>query len=169
MAVRLRLRRIGKKKQPQYRLVAAEASGPRDGRFIEALGHYNPRLDPPVVSVNEERALWWLQHGAQPTDTAKSLLVKTGVWEKFTGEPAPVAPALASEPPPVEAPAAADSADREEAAATLDASDQEEAVPPDSAEQNAAAASEEGPPAEEQNVSPGETAGGTEEAAKADN
>ena len=91
MAVRIRLRRIGKRKQPQYRLVAAEAAHPRDGRFIEVLGHYNPRVDPPAVSVNGERALYWLQHGAQPTDTAKSLLVKTGVWEQFTGEPTPAA------------------------------------------------------------------------------
>jgi small subunit ribosomal protein S16 len=89
VAVRIRLRRIGKKKQPQYRLVAAEAAHPRDGRFIEVLGQYNPRVDPPAVSVNAERALYWLQHGAQPTDTAKSLLVRTGVWEQFTGEPTP--------------------------------------------------------------------------------
>jgi small subunit ribosomal protein S16 len=86
VAVRIRLRRIGKKKQPQYRLVVAEAAGPRDGRFIESIGHYNPRLDPPAVSVNEERALWWLRQGAQPTDTARSMLVRTGVWEKFAGE-----------------------------------------------------------------------------------
>ena len=86
MAVRLRLRRIGKKKQPQYRLVAAESAGPRDGRFIEVIGHYNPRVHPSAMSVNEERALWWLQRGAQPSDTAKSILVKTGVWEKFSGE-----------------------------------------------------------------------------------
>lgn len=90
MAVRLRLRRIGKKKQPQYRLVAAENAGPRDGRFIEVIGHYNPRMHPSAMSVNEERAIWWLQHGAQPSDTAKSILVKTGVWEKFSGEAAPV-------------------------------------------------------------------------------
>jgi small subunit ribosomal protein S16 len=86
VAVRLRLRRIGKKKQPQYRLVAAESAGPRDGRFIEVIGHYNPRVHPSAMSVNEERALWWLQRGAQPSDTAKSILVKTGVWEKFSGE-----------------------------------------------------------------------------------
>ena len=90
MAVRLRLRRIGKKKQPQYRLVAAENAGPRDGRFLEVIGHYNPRVHPSAMSVNEERALWWLQRGAQPSDTAKSILVKTGVWEKFSGEAAPV-------------------------------------------------------------------------------
>jgi small subunit ribosomal protein S16 len=83
VAVRIRLRRIGKKKQPQYRLVAAETAGPRDGRFIEVIGHYNPRVDPSAVRVNEERALWWLRQGAQPSDVARSLLMKTGIWEKF--------------------------------------------------------------------------------------
>ena len=89
MAVRIRLRRIGKKKQPQYRLIVADSASPRDGRFIELIGRYNPRVDPPLISVDEERALSWLRQGAQPSDTAKSMLVKTGVWEKFTGEPAP--------------------------------------------------------------------------------
>ena len=98
--VRIRLRRIGKKKQPQYRLVAAESASPRDGRFIEVIGHYNPRVNPSAISVNEERALWWLRRGAQPSDTARSILMKTGVWEKFGGgsaarpqqaEPAPAA------------------------------------------------------------------------------
>jgi len=89
VAVRIRLRRIGKKKQPQYRLIVAEAASPRDGRFIESIGRYNPRLDPPLISVDEERALAWLRQGAQPSDTARSMLVKTGVWEKFSGEPAP--------------------------------------------------------------------------------
>jgi len=88
VAVRVRLRRIGKKKQPQYRLVVAEAAGPRDGRFLEAIGHYDPRAAPPAISVNEERALWWLKQGAQPSDTAKALLQRTGVWERFTGEAA---------------------------------------------------------------------------------
>jgi len=95
VAVRIRLRRIGKKKQPQYRLIVAEAASPRDGRFIESIGRYNPRLDPPLISVDEERALSWLRQGAQPSDTAKSMLVKTGVWEKFSGEPAPAAVAAA--------------------------------------------------------------------------
>ena len=97
MAVRIRLRRIGKKKQPQYRLVVAESAGPRDGRFIESIGQYNPRIDPAAISVDEERALHWLQHGAQPSDTARSILAKAGVWEKFTGEPLSVSPA--PEPP----------------------------------------------------------------------
>jgi len=95
VAVRIRLRRIGKKKQPQYRLIVAEAASPRDGRFIESIGRYNPRLDPPLISVDEERALSWLRQGAQPSDTAKSMLVKTGVWETFSGEPAPAAVAAA--------------------------------------------------------------------------
>jgi len=89
VAVRIRLRRTGKKKEAHYRLVVAEAAGPRDGRFIEAIGYYNPRVDPPTVRVEQERALWWLQHGAQPSETARSMLVKSGVWERFTGEPRP--------------------------------------------------------------------------------
>jgi len=97
--VRIRLRRIGKKKQPQYRLIVADSASPRDGRFIELIGRYNPRVDPPLISVDEERALSWLRQGAQPSDTAKSMLVKTGVWEKFSGEPAPT-------PPPAPAPQA---------------------------------------------------------------
>lgn len=98
MAVRIRLRRTGKKKQPQYRLVVAEAAGPRDGRFLETIGQYNPRVDPPAISVDQERALWWLRHGARPSDTAKSLLVRAGVWEQFSGE-APVTPAPRETPP----------------------------------------------------------------------
>jgi small subunit ribosomal protein S16 len=85
VAVRIRLRRTGKRKQAQYRLVVAEASSPRDGRFLEVIGHYHPQVEPPAMSVNEERALHWLKQGAQPSETAKSVLVKTGVWEKFSG------------------------------------------------------------------------------------
>jgi small subunit ribosomal protein S16 len=105
VAVRIRLRRIGKKKQPQYRLVVAEALGPRDGRFIETIGNYNPRRDPPAITVDEERALAWLRQGAQPTDTVRQVLVKAGVWSKFTGEeaPPPRAPAPAPAPPAEEA------------------------------------------------------------------
>lgn len=88
MAVRIRLRRIGKKKQPQYRVVVAEAAGPRDGRFIEIIGKYDPRREPPLMAVDEAKALAWLRRGAQPTDTVQRVLVKTGVWEKFSGAPA---------------------------------------------------------------------------------
>ncbi len=102
MAVRIRLRRIGKKKQPQYRLVVAEAAGPRDGRFIEVIGNYNPRQDPPAIAVNEERALAWLRQGAQPTDTVRNVLVKAGIWTKFAGAGAKAAPAGQTEAEPEE-------------------------------------------------------------------
>jgi len=83
MAVRIRLSRFGRKKAPFYRLVVADSRSPRDGRFIELLGTYNPMTDPAAVTVNEERALYWLNVGAQPSDTARGLLKKQGVWEKF--------------------------------------------------------------------------------------
>jgi len=94
VAVRIRLRRIGKKKQPQYRLVVADSRAPRDGRFIETIGRYNPRVEPPLVSVDEDRALHWLRSGAQPSDTARSLLAKAGVLQKLAApvEEAPAAP-----------------------------------------------------------------------------
>ena len=79
MAVKLRLRRLGKKKQPIYKVVAADARSPRDGRFIEAIGLYNPLTDPATIDIKEERALYWLGVGAQPTDTVKSLLRKRGI------------------------------------------------------------------------------------------
>ena len=125
VAVRIRLRRIGKKKQPQYRLVAAEAAGPRDGRFIEILGHYDPRREPRAVSVKEERALWWLQHGAQPSDTARSILVETGVWEKFTGEAPQARGAPAKDEAGAEA--SAPSEEAEEAASAEESGGGEEA------------------------------------------
>lgn len=81
--VSLRLRRTGKKKQPHYRLVAADKDSPRDGRFIEILGYYNPRTEPPVIDFKDEKVLDWLRKGAQPSDTVKRLLKKTGVWATF--------------------------------------------------------------------------------------
>ncbi|MBI3954121.1 MAG: 30S ribosomal protein S16 [Chloroflexi bacterium] len=89
--VKIRLRRVGAKKQPAYRLVAADSRSPRNGAFIEVLGHYNPRTDPPTVVVNAERARHWLEHGAQPTATVASLLRKAGVLG--AGAAAPEAPA----------------------------------------------------------------------------
>jgi small subunit ribosomal protein S16 len=81
--VKIRLRRVGAKKRPSYRVVVADARAPRDGAFIEVIGHYNPLTEPETVVVDEERVLHWLGHGAQPTDTAKRLLSKTGIIEKF--------------------------------------------------------------------------------------
>jgi small subunit ribosomal protein S16 len=81
--VRIRLRRTGKKKQPSYRVVVADGRAPRDGAFIENIGHYNPLTDPPTVVIDEEKALKWLQRGAKPTETVASLLTKLGIMEKF--------------------------------------------------------------------------------------
>ena len=82
MAVKLRLRRMGKKRQPMYRVVAADSRSPRDGKFLEAIGTYNPLSNPHAVQINEERALYWLNNGAQPTDTVKSLLKQKGITLK---------------------------------------------------------------------------------------
>jgi small subunit ribosomal protein S16 len=83
MAVRIRLARHGKKKAPFYRLVVADSRSPRDGRFIEQLGTYNPMTDPADIRVEEERAVHWLSKGALPSDTARALLRKAGVLDKF--------------------------------------------------------------------------------------
>jgi len=80
--VKIRLRRVGAKKKPSYRLVVADVRAPRDGAFIEIIGHYNPLTDPETIVINEEKALRWLKEGAQPTDTAARLLTKAGIVEK---------------------------------------------------------------------------------------
>jgi small subunit ribosomal protein S16 len=82
MATRIRLRRMGAKKAPFYRLVVADSRTPRDGRFIEEIGYYDPTKNPLVLKINEERALYWLKTGAQPSETAKSLLNKAGILAK---------------------------------------------------------------------------------------
>jgi small subunit ribosomal protein S16 len=81
--VRIRLRRVGAKKQPSYRVVVADSESPRDGRFIETIGFYNPRTDPPTVEIKAERALHWLQHGAQPSDPVARMLRNLGIMDKF--------------------------------------------------------------------------------------
>lgn len=83
MAVRLRLRREGTKKQPHYRVVAADKRSPRDGKFIEIIGEYHPLHDPSTVEIDHERALHWLRHGAQPSSQVKKLLRIVGVWQEF--------------------------------------------------------------------------------------
>lgn len=83
MAVRIRLKRMGKKKQPFYRVVVADIRSPRDGRFIENIGTYAPGQDPAEIAIEEERALYWLGQGAAPSDTVRSLLSKTGILKKF--------------------------------------------------------------------------------------
>lgn len=83
MAVKLRLKRMGAKQKPFYRVVAADSRSPRDGRNIETIGTYNPNVNPAEIKINEEIALKWLSNGAQPTETVKSILSKAGVMKKF--------------------------------------------------------------------------------------
>ncbi|GAA0078032.1 30S ribosomal protein S16 [Clostridium weizhouense] len=79
MAVKIRLRRMGAKKAPFYRVVVADSRSPRDGRFIEEIGYYNPITEPAEVKINEEKANKWLQDGAQPTDVVKKLFAQAGI------------------------------------------------------------------------------------------
>ena len=81
--VKIRLRRTGKKKKPSYRVVIADSRAPRDGAFIETIGHYTPLTDPPTIVIDEEKALKWLMQGAQPTETVVRLLNTLGIMEKF--------------------------------------------------------------------------------------
>ncbi|CAN5192812.1 30S ribosomal protein S16 [soil metagenome] len=83
MAVKMRLRREGKKKQPFYRVVVADARSPRDGRFIEDIGFYQPLSDPSGVRIDRERALHWLRTGVQPTNTVVHLLRIEGIWQEY--------------------------------------------------------------------------------------
>ncbi len=89
MSVKLRLMRVGKKKQPTYRIVAADSRSPRDGRFIEIVGTYAPRSDPSEINVKSEKALAWLAKGAQPTETVRKILEISGVWREFEATKSP--------------------------------------------------------------------------------
>ena len=109
MAVKLRLMRMGKKKQPTYRVVAADSRKARNGRIIEAVGFYDPRRDPSVIEIDNDKAVGWLRNGAQPTERVEKLLKITGAWDEFKGQPAgtsgtaaPVAPVAPVEEAAVE-------------------------------------------------------------------
>lgn len=86
MAVKLRLKRMGKKGKPFYRIVAADSRSPRDGRIIESVGTYNPNTEPAQINVNEELAVKWLKNGAQPSDTVRNLLSKQGILKRLHEE-----------------------------------------------------------------------------------
>jgi len=86
MATRIRLRRMGAKKRPFYRVVVADQRSPRDGRFIEIIGKYHPMDEPSVIEIDEAKALDWLRKGAQPSQTVQVLMSKVGIWEKFQAE-----------------------------------------------------------------------------------
>ena len=125
--------RMGKKKQPTYRVVAADSRKARNGRFIEIVGTYNPRQEPSLIEIDNERALHWLRHGAQPSERVQKLLVISGAWAEFTGEAGPSV--QAAEPPAIVTTAAQDEQDEEEAAeppavVTTAAQDEEEAAEP---------------------------------------
>lgn len=126
--VRIRLRRQGAKKQPTYRVVVADQRSPRDGRFIENIGFYDPRTDPPTIRIKADRALHWLGVGAQPSDAVLRMLKKEGIWQQFKGiefEPEAEAEAVADIS---EAEAEAIEADEAEAEAP-EAPEAEEAAP----------------------------------------
>ena len=96
MSTRIRLRRMGSKQRPFYRVVVADQRSPRDGRFIEIIGRYHPLSDPSVIEIDESRAMHWLMVGAQPSDQVRNLMSKVGIWEKFVAE----RPAAAVAPTP---------------------------------------------------------------------
>lgn len=158
MSVKIRLRRMGAKKQPHYRVVVADSRSPRDGRFLDTIGTYNPRVEPAEINIDREKALGWLEEGAEPTDSARSLLSKVGVWQRFkTGEwpperevapaPAPVAQVAVESAP--EAPVAEAEPIVEEAESAVEEApvEVEEAAPEDVvAEQDAAGEPEEEAP-----------------------
>jgi small subunit ribosomal protein S16 len=109
MSVKIRLSRVGAKKQPTYRVVVAEERSKRDGRIVERLGHYDPRTEPPTVVLNEERTRYWLGTGARPTDAVGVLLRRAGISDKYVREHAArksKATKAAGEAKPAETPAA---------------------------------------------------------------
>jgi small subunit ribosomal protein S16 len=129
VAVKIRLMRVGKKKQPTYRVVVADERSPRDGRFIEIIGQYAPRQEPSLVTIDSDKAVSWLQKGAQPTEQAAKVLSIAGVWDAYrsaTGHDAKAKPAAKTPKPKAEKPqpeaAAAAAAAPAEASAADDAS-----------------------------------------------
>ena len=139
--LRIRLSRVGKKKQPAYRLVVADSHAPRDGAFVEIIGHYNPRTEPTTLVVKEDEAVEWLRRGAQPSETAAKLLSRIGVMERAGRAPVvwdrttPVKPKKAAEEaapvaavPPAAAAATAKPAEAPEAEAAAEAPEAEAAA-----------------------------------------
>jgi small subunit ribosomal protein S16 len=115
--------RMGKKKQPTYRVVAADSRSPRNGRFIEIVGTYEPRRDPSVIEIDNDKAVEWLKKGAQPTERVAKLLEVTGAWEQFkTG----VAPAVTQPPSDADKPAGAAAKAEKPAEAADEATDESE-------------------------------------------
>jgi small subunit ribosomal protein S16 len=138
MAVKLRLRREGTKKRPHYRVVAADSRSPRDGRFIEILGEYHPLDQPSTIVIDNERALHWLRHGAQPTDQVKQLLRISGAWAEFKPDDKPKRDRSAkADKPKLSKKAKAKAAEAAEAAAAPAPAPAEEAPADAAAEESA--------------------------------
>ena len=133
MAVRLRLTRRGKKKQPTYRVVAADSRSPRDGRFIEIIGFYDPRQEPSEIRIDNDKAVKWLRVGAQPSERVRKLLDISGAWAEFKGEPLPAAAAkaAAAEVPRVVTRARGDEEEAEGAEAAEEVAAEQEAAASD--------------------------------------
>jgi small subunit ribosomal protein S16 len=132
--VKIRLKRVGKRKQPSYRVVVADSRSPRDGRIIESIGHYQPRQEPSGVDIDNERAVHWLARGAQPSESVRKLLQISGAWSEFTGEapPAGAKPTAATGKPkatPAASVKATPAASVDEPAEVPEAEDQEAAAP----------------------------------------
>ena len=142
--VKIRLMRMGKTKQPFYRVVVADSRSPRDGRFIENIGRYHPRAHPSLIEIDTERALHWLRTGAQPSDPVRVLFQKTGIWGQYTGE----GPTEAVAPPPEKErkPAKAEAGEPPEPAEAPESAPAETAPP--EAEPEVAAETAESEPAE---------------------
>ena len=138
MAVKIRLMRVGKKKQPSYRVVVTDSRSPRDGRFIEVIGQYAPRAEPSVVTIDSDRALHWLKVGAQPTEQAGKLLEIAGVWAAYksdVGKDAVVKPKVKVKAKTVkETPAPPPAAEATADEATADEAPAEDAAPEEAAE-----------------------------------
>ena len=145
MPVKIRLTRMGKKKQPTYRVVVVDSRKPRDGAHIEQIGRYDPRQEPSIVEIDNDRALKWLQDGAQPTERARKLLEISGAWARFrvargdihtieeAPPPLPPAPTAVESSPAMEAPVDAESAVDEDVPSMPSAAPAEAPVEPESA------------------------------------
>ena len=158
--------RMGKKKQPSYRVVAADSRKARNGRFIEIVGIYNPRQEPSLIEIDNERALHWLRHGAQPSERVQKLLVISGAWAEFTGEAGPAAapPAMVTTAASAEAADTAPEGEPTETAeepevASAETAEEPEVASAEIAEEPEAASTEgdEGPEEDAEKVEDGES------------
>ena len=169
--VKIRLRRVGSKKQPSFRVVVADSRSPRDGRFVEEIGFYNPRTEPETLRINDERALHWLEVGAQPTDSAARLLKTAGTMDLFErlrqGESLEelLAEAEAAEEEEMEETPAAEAPEEKDAEEDLEATAEEstDAEEPELAEPTAESEAAEEVEEPEAEVTEGESEGGAEE------